>query len=165
MNRAGDARERREPPAAGRLPVRFRAASDADLEALRQLEASAFDAPWTAAQIAEFWSVPGGRGWLAEDAAGRAIGFALFREIPGEAELLRVATHPAWQRRSVARRLLAWALAEFDRAGIDCLLEVRADNLAAQKLYDSLDFERQGQRKRYYRDGCDAWLFARRARR
>lgn len=160
MSELGD---RSEPSAEGSLPVRCRAASVADLEALVHLETNAFDAPWTAEQIAQFWSVPGGRGWLAEDAEGRAVGFALFREVHGEAELLRVATHPAWQRRQVAKSVLGEALAALDGAGVDCFLEVRADNLAAQELYARLGFELSGRRRKYYRDGCDARLYARRA--
>ena len=159
----GDPSARTGPSAEGSLPASCRRASVADLEALVHLETSAFAAPWTVEQIAQFWSVPGGRGWLAEDAEGRAVGFALFREVHGETELLRVATLPAWRRRSVARRLLAWALAEFDRSGVDCFLEVRADNPAAQKLYAGLGFELSGRRRKYYRDGCDAALYARRA--
>ncbi len=147
------------------FPVRLRAASAADLPALVQLEASAFGDPWTAEEVAQFACAPTGRAWLAEDEEGRAVGFALFREICAEAELLRVATHPAWQRRQVASRLLAAALAELDRAGVDCFLEVRADNLGAQKLYERLGFAPSGLRRSYYRDGCDARLYARRAAR
>lgn len=38
------------------------------------------------------------------------------------------------------------------------LLEVRASNKPAQRLYASLGFERVGVRKRYYGDGEDAVL-------
>jgi [ribosomal protein S18]-alanine N-acetyltransferase len=109
------------------------------------------------------WEGPGVLGWLAENAAAEAVGSALFRQAGGEAELLRVATRPAWRRGGVARRLLAGALAELDAAGVDCFLEVRADNLAAQQLYSRLGFSPTGLRRGYYRDGCDARLFARRA--
>lgn len=142
--------------------VRFRMATATDLEALVGLEASVFDPPWTAEQIAQFWCAPGASGWLAEDAEGCAVGVALFREFQGEAELLRVATRPAWQRRQIARRLLGRALAGFDRGGVVCFLEVRSDNLDAQELYAHLAFERSGLRRKYYQDGCDAWLYVRR---
>lgn len=148
-----------------RPAILFRQATAADRGALAALEAAAFDDPWTVEAIAGFWREAGARGWLAESADGEIVGFALFREVPQahEAELLRVATHPAWLRRLVAKRLLTAALAELDRSGVDCFLEVRADNLAAQKLYASLDFEPAGLRPGYYQDGCDARLHVRRA--
>ena len=80
-----------------------------------------------------------------------------------EAELLRVATAPAWRRRQVAQGLLRRALAEFDRAGIACHLEVRADNRPAQLLYERHRFAYLDRRPAYYRDGCAAWIYARRA--
>lgn len=148
-----------------RLPPVFsvRPALASDLGALAEVEAAAFSDPWTAGAIAEFWAGIGAHAWLAESADGQAIGCALFREVAGEAELLRVATSPAWQRRRVARDLLGLALGELDRAGIDCHLEVRADNVAAQALYHRLGFVRSGQRRKYYRDDCDAWLYTRKS--
>ena len=143
------------------VPLRIRGASIRDLDTLAALEAGAFAEPWTPDQIAGFWEAPGALGWLAEATAGDAVGFALFREVAGEAELLRVATAPAWRRRQVGRSLLAAALAGLDRSGVRCHLEVRADNLAAQALYQGFGFALAGLRRRYYRDDCDAWLFAR----
>lgn len=151
------------PTAAAAQPVRIRCASPSDLAALVTLEADAFDEPWSADQLSRFWEAPGALGWLAETAEGRAVGFALFRAVAGEAELLRIGTAPAWRRRQVGQSLLATALSDLERARADCHLEVRADNAAAQALYLRLGFELAGVRKRYYRDDCDAWLFARRA--
>jgi ribosomal-protein-alanine acetyltransferase len=159
--RAATRRGAPEPAAAP--PVRIRRASAADLEALVALEAGAFDAPWSADQISRFWAGAEALGWIAEAAGGHAVGFALFRAVAGEAELLRIGTEPAWRRRQVGQSLLAAALADLERAGADCHLEVRADNAAAQALYLRLGFALAGVRKRYYRDDCDAWLYARRA--
>lgn len=149
-----------------RAPVtalRIRPAALADLEALAALETSAFPEPWTAEAISSYWQEPGAHGWLAESADGDAVGFALFRVVPEaqEAELLRVATEPAWRRRQVASRLLTAALATLDRQSIDTFLEVRADNRPAQELYRHLGFEYQNKRRSYYPDGCDAWLYHR----
>lgn len=143
---------------------RIRAASADDLQALAELESAAFADPWGAQSIAEFWVAPGARAWLAEAPGGRPVGSALLRQVAGEAELLRIATAPARRREGIAHALLQAALAELDRAGVDCHLEVRADNLPAQTLYGRLGFEVTGRRKGYYRDDCDAWLYARRAR-
>jgi [ribosomal protein S18]-alanine N-acetyltransferase len=148
-------------------PADIRAAAPTSpLAAAREMaaiEAAAFDEPWSAAALAEIWAEPGARGWLAQNPAGEVLGFALFRVVAAarEAELLRVATVPAWRRRGVAAGLLGFALAELDRAAIDCFLEVRADNLPAQELYRRFGFVRVQIRPAYYRDGCDAWVLAR----
>jgi ribosomal-protein-alanine N-acetyltransferase len=42
------------------------------------------------------------------------------------------------------------------RGASGCFLEVRSINTAAVELYGSLGFEACGERKGYYRDGCDA---------
>lgn len=140
-----------------------RPAALADLPALAALETAAFAEPWSAAALAGFWREPGARGWLAESADGDPVGFALFRVVSAahEAELVRIATQPAWQRRKVATGLLTAALAELDRQSIDCFLEVRADNRPAQELYLRLGFEHCTRRPGYYRDGCDAWIYGR----
>lgn len=148
----------------GPAPIRIRSAHPADLETLVALERLAFDEPWTADQLSRFWEAPGALGWLAEAATGGAVGFALVRAVADEAELLRIGTVPAWRRRQIDQRLLAAALAELEPAGAACHLEVRADNAPAQALYRRLGFELAGVRKRYYRDDCDAWLYAREAR-
>ena len=138
--------------------LRIRPAALADLAALAALEAGAFEEPWTAEAIASYWQGPGAQGWLAESADGE-----LFRVVPEaqEAELLRIATEPAWRRRQVASRLLAVALTTLDRQSIDTFLEVRADNRPAQELYRRLGFEYQNKRRSYYPDGCDAWIYHR----
>lgn len=145
-------------------PLRVRSAAPADLETIAALEASSFAEPWTARSLAGFWEAPGARGWLAET-AGQAVACALFLVVAGEAELLRVATAPAWRRRQVARTLLGTAFAELDGAGVDCHLEVRADNQPALELYLGLGFAPSGRRRKYYSDGCDACLLARKTRR
>lgn len=142
---------------------RVRPATQADLAAIAALELAAFPEPWSEDAIASSWREPGARGWLAATTEGEAVGFALFRVVleAQEAELLRIATAPAWQRLGVATQLLTAALAALDRQALDTFLEVRADNRPAQQLYRRLGFEYQSQRRGYYRDGCDAHLYRR----
>ena len=100
---------------------------------------------------------------MAESPNGAIVAYALFRVVTRaqEAELLRVATEPAWQRRKVATALLTVALEELAQQSIDSFLEVRADNRPAQELYRRLGFEFIDRRRAYYRDGCDAWIYGR----
>ncbi|MCL4783118.1 MAG: GNAT family N-acetyltransferase [Bryobacterales bacterium] len=76
------------------------------------------------------------------------LGFASARQsAPPEAEILNIAVHPAARRRGIARALLAGLL---QRLTGEVFLEVRASNLAAIQLYESLQFARVGIRPAYY---------------
>ena len=85
-------------------------------------------------------------------------GFALVREAGGDAEILTIAVHPAWQGRAVGRLLMEEVLRElYARRVVSLYLEVADDNAAAVRLYKRLGFERVGKRDGYYRrPGDDA---------
>src|SRR5579862_2425184 len=75
-------------------------------------------------------------------------GFLVRREVaPGESEILNLAVDPAERRTGIARRLVTDALA---RVKGTWFLEVRASNVAAIRLYESIGFTRSGDRKNYY---------------
>lgn len=77
-------------------------------------------------------------------------GFALTRTLAGESELLTLAVSPLFQRRGIARSLLATWLAAVRSEADVAFLEVAADNHAAIALYHSAGFTRNGLRKAYY---------------
>jgi ribosomal-protein-alanine N-acetyltransferase len=137
---------------------RIRPATAADLDALEALESAAFADPWTRTQIA---------GELAEPHAVVLVtpgleGYAVFRHIAGEAELLRLAVTPPARRRGLGRRLVEQGLDDLRSGGCSgCYLEVRTTNRPAIALYEALDFRRAGQRRRYYADGTDALIMHR----
>jgi ribosomal-protein-alanine N-acetyltransferase len=84
---------------------------------------------------------------------GMPFGFTMARLVPPQAELEVVAVAPEFQRRGIARRLLA-ALAEELRyeSVTEIDLEVRASNTPALALYRALGFESSGRRPCYYAD-------------
>lgn len=80
-------------------------------------------------------------------------GFALWRAVAGEAELLTIATHPAHQRRGIASALMrAWMAAASTQADT-AFLEVAADNQGAVALYAQFGFGQIAQRSNYYARG------------
>ena len=80
--------------------------------------------------------------------AETVLGFASARQsAPQEAEILNLAVHPAARRRGIARALLTSLLQGLTG---EVFLEVRASNLAAIQLYESLQFARVGIRPAYY---------------
>ncbi|MCV7221885.1 ribosomal protein S18-alanine N-acetyltransferase [Mycolicibacterium elephantis] len=130
-----------------------------------ELEAQLFDGddPWPA------------RAFLAELAAkhihyvaartdDKLVGYAgiarLGRKRPYEYEIHTVGVDPAYQGQGIGRQLVT-RLLEI-ASGATVFLEVRTDNEAAIKLYESLGFVILGVRKRYYRvSGADAYTMRR----
>jgi ribosomal-protein-alanine N-acetyltransferase len=131
--------------------VRIRPATAEDAPALAAAHASAFDASWTAPDIAALMRASGGFALLAEDDAGAAQGFILGRALAGEAEIMTLAVAPAARRKGLGRELVeALAKEAVGRDARTLFLEVAADNEGAIALYKAIGFERAGLRRAYY---------------
>jgi ribosomal-protein-alanine N-acetyltransferase len=76
------------------------------------------------------------------------------------ADIMTIAVDPRQQGHGIGRRLLDHLTGEARAAGADALLlEVRADNEAAQNLYRRAGFEHIQTRRNYYRpDNVDAHI-------
>lgn len=93
---------------------------------------------------------------------GSVVGYAGLCDYPDEAFVQTMAVAPSHQRRGLGAELLADLLAEASRRGQRrVLLEVRADNEPAQRLYARHGFTRVGVRRGYYPGGADAWVMER----
>jgi ribosomal-protein-alanine N-acetyltransferase len=145
--------------------VNLAAAGTADAEALGEVHAAAFAAPWAADDIRQLLEQRGAFGLAAREGDAAICGFILARVIAGEAEVLTIAVRPEHRRCGVARALLAAAegLAKVTADAI--FLEVAADNAGAIALYEGAGYERVGRRARYYArpsgDGADAIVMRR----
>ncbi|MFL4468566.1 GNAT family N-acetyltransferase [Tateyamaria armeniaca] len=78
-------------------------------------------------------------------------GFALWRAVADEAELLTIATHPDHQRQGVARSLMQQWMRAAARTASTAFLEVAADNAAAIALYGQFGFDVMARRVGYYK--------------
>jgi ribosomal-protein-alanine N-acetyltransferase len=118
-----------------------------------------FGEAWTRSQCAGILPMAGVSLMLARDSASALpLGFALFRTVSGEAELLLLAVAPDNQGRGVGRRLLEEFVAQARRSGAGRVhLEVRDGNPAAQ-MYHRAGFSPAGRRRNYYR-GSDGHQF------
>lgn len=117
---------------------------------LSELHAMSFDMPWDAKAMAEMLAVPGTLALVASTALTPA-GFAIFRAIAGEAEILTFATAPSLRGRGVGRRLLQSSepyLHALQTGKV--FLEVAADNQPALRLYGHFNFTQSGLRRGYY---------------
>ena len=113
-----------------------------------------FGEAWTPGQCMGMLAMPGVWLTLAFD-RDAALGFALAREIAGEAELLLLATLPPHRKRGVAGALLRGVLEDARRRGANTIhLEVRAGNDAV-RLYRGVGFVKVGERRHYYRGSAD----------
>lgn len=77
--------------------------------------------------------------------------FAITQVVLDEATLFNIAVSPAFQRRGLGRALLEHLICELEQKQILTLwLEVRASNVAAIALYESLGFNEATIRRNYY---------------
>ncbi|WP_309627058.1 GNAT family N-acetyltransferase [Brevundimonas sp.] len=123
------------------------AATDSEdlAQALADLHAGAFDAPWSASAFADLL---GQAGVVLE---GDNDGFILIRTVADEAEILTLAVRQAARRQGLGARLVRAATARAAAFGATRMfLEVAEDNAPACALYGSLGFEPAGRRPRYY---------------
>lgn len=151
------------PPAGARAAsLEVRQPTLSQLDALYAVERAAHGAHgWSRALLEAELTSERAHIWAAYDATleGEIAAFIVVWEIAGEIELQDVATHPARQRRGIARALLGALLDEVAGRGFGpVLLEVRAHNAPAIALYEGLGFSQVGRRARYYADGADALL-------
>ena len=140
----------------------FRRLGGEDMEEASALESLCFDSSWSGEQYREAWR----GGWLiafGAFAAGSLACFASFSAAGGEAEVLNIATHPAWRRRGLAERLLRFALAQLaaGQGPAAVFLDVDETNAPALALYRKIGFAVTGRRRRYYGGIHDAILMSR----
>ena len=118
--------------------------------------------PWTAHH---FWSELGQtstRHYVVAVDDGPVVGYAGLCDYPDEAFVQTMAVASSHQRQGVGALLLEELLAEaVRRRQSRVLLEVRADNAPAQRLYERYGFVRTGVRRGYYPGGVDAWVMTR----
>ncbi|KAI3428031.1 hypothetical protein D9Q98_006417 [Chlorella vulgaris] len=134
----------------------LRRAAASDLDRLVELE-SLTNGSWNPEQIeAELYRERATV--LVVDEGEGTVGWAVGWAVPQEIHLMNVAVHPEHQRKGHARALLTALFDQHRGDAESVLLEVRASNESALRLYCSLGFERVGLRRRYYADGEDAVL-------
>lgn len=142
--------------------IRLAGASDAD--ALAALESAAFaGASWGEANVREGLTAPYVRVFLAfADDGAAPSGFAMWRALGNEGELLSIGAAPAQRRNGCGRALLHAVLDDARARGVAALfLEVDERNAAARGLYVSDGFTKVGERRGYYRGGGDALVMRR----
>ena len=134
------------------LEVRFEKLTPEYLDALLDVEFSAYSHPWTRGNFTD--ALTAGYECQLLMAGDHLLGYFVAMLGVDEAHLLNITVAPAYQRQGWARVLLdALALWARGRGAQWLWLEVRASNLRAQQVYEAHGFRRVGERKRYYPAG------------
>lgn len=120
-----------------------------DLAAAYGIEQRSHAFPWSEKT---FVSNQGDRYFnLRLDVDGEMAAFAVTQVVLDEATLFNIAVDPAYQRKGLGRQLLEHLISELEKRDVFTLwLEVRASNIAAIALYESLGFNEATIRRNYY---------------
>ncbi len=132
-----------------------------DLDALETLERGCFPEPWNRRMIESELVAPG-RVNLVSVGEEQVIGYLLSMQIFEDLHVNKVGTLPQLRRRGVARELMDAVAAIAEERGCTLIsLEVRDTNFSARAFYESLGFEVEYVRRRYYPSGEDALVMSR----
>jgi ribosomal-protein-alanine N-acetyltransferase len=139
----------------------------ADLAIVSQLDELSFNQPWPPAAFEVELANRNARCWVAEsddltgtDGQARIIAALIIWRVLDEAHIATIAVHPDFRQQGTGKLLLRTGMqAAYAEGARIYHLEVRAGNLAAQKMYANFGYEIVGRRPRYYKDnGEDALL-------
>jgi [ribosomal protein S18]-alanine N-acetyltransferase len=150
---------------AGQSATRLRPMTEADLSGVLELEDALFaEEAWSRHMLlGELEQQPESRYYLVAEQDGALIGYAGLLSAGQQADVLTIAVATASWGHGIGSRLLAALLAEARRRGCrEMFLEVRADNVRAQRLYKWWGFAEIGIRRGYYQpSGMDAIVMRR----
>ncbi|WP_250214196.1 ribosomal protein S18-alanine N-acetyltransferase [Acrocarpospora catenulata] len=136
-----------------------------DLPAVMAIERATFPSDaWSEGMMrGELADQPRTRHYLVAEVEGQVVGYAGLAVSADQGDVQTIAVYAEHRRSGIGSQLLTELLAEAGRRGAtEIFLEVRADNPAAQAMYERFGFTSFGVRRRYYDDGTDAITMVRR---
>lgn len=118
--------------------------------AIAQLEKACFSDPWSEKSIASELSNPLSLWYVAMDGE-KLVGYVGSQTVLDGSDMMNIAVDPNYRRQGVARLLIEKLIDGVREKGAICLLlEVRASNDPAIRLYQKLGFSQVGRRPNYY---------------
>lgn len=147
-----------------RAVPRIRPAVRSDLDAVEQLEGSAFSSDQLSRRSLRYYISAPTACFLVLEHEGKIVGDAIvaFRRGSRVARLYSIAVAPGLAGQGLGRSLLAACEAAACERGSTMLrLEVRSDNGAARRLYERAGYRRFGAYDDYYEDGALAERYER----
>ena len=124
-----------------------------DVDEVQRIEQASFSTPWPSNAYRSELQTNRLASYLIARIDETIVGYAGLWLMVDEAHITTFAVHPDHRRRRIGERLLQRLFEIAVAMNAEWLtLEVRASNLAAQKLYEKYGFRRAGVRRRYYSD-------------
>lgn len=118
---------------------------------IADLEKCCFNDPWSENSIASELKNALSY-WLVATEQEKVIGYVGSQTVLGGADMMNIAVSPDHRRKGIARKLIEQLIVDLKERGAVCLvLEVRASNVPAISLYESMGFSQIGRRPNYYR--------------
>ena len=132
-----------EAKSAGKAETILRAMTADDLPAVERSEKLLSD------MLESEWD----EAWVLADKKNSVIGYANFRFLAGEGELMRIAVLPEYRGHGESKKLMdRLEISSREKEAPDLTLEVRAGNTPAINLYKFYGFQAEAVRKNYYHD-------------
>jgi ribosomal-protein-alanine N-acetyltransferase len=132
------------------LTITVREMTTADVAAVAELEAKAFDDPWSPAAFFEELAAPG-RYYSVVEEDGYVAGYGGVMHVEDDAHVMTIAVDPEVAKRRIGTRLmLALVEGAISRGTRNLTLEVRVSNEPALALYRGFGFAAVGLRPGYY---------------
>jgi ribosomal-protein-alanine N-acetyltransferase len=123
-----------------------------DLAAVTDLETKAYSQPWSSRVFTDELE-QAGRTYLVIEDELEVLGYAGLMVVGDEAHVTTVVVHPERREDKLGTRLMLALVEAARQADARSLtLEVRASNIAAQRLYQRFGMAPVGVRKKYYKD-------------
>ena len=140
------------------MSIVVRRAESRDLDAIWEIEKECFTVEaFTKEQIAYLLGASSGISLVAQidhEIAGFIIGLIHQNDKTGTCHIYTIDISPKHRRKGVASRLLSQLEGILIKGGVTtCYLEARANNVAAQKLYQKRGYTKTAQLKDYYGRG------------
>ncbi len=124
-----------------------------DIERVHEIERISFKSPWSYEMIRHEVLFNDVAYYLVAVIDGIVVGHAGMWILPPSAHMTNIAVAPEYRNRGVATRLILSLMRHAAHEGVKRIsLEVRQNNLVAQRVYYSLDFKYVSTKKRYYTD-------------
>lgn len=121
-----------------------------DLDDVTDIASRCFSAPWERKDFEFSVRAEHDTGLLAE-CGGMAAGFCIIRCCSPQADIIDVAVIPEARKQGIGTLMVEKLLDEGRKRGVsEFMLEVRASNLPAIRLYENAGFVTIGVRKLYY---------------
>jgi ribosomal-protein-alanine N-acetyltransferase len=124
-----------------------------DIDAVQVVERESFPVPWPANAFRHELTQNKNAHYIVAKEGGRIVGYAGLWLSLDEAHITTFAVLPDYRRRRIGEQMLVALFDKSAKLGAEWMtLEVRASNLAAQRLYEKYGFRPAGVRRRYYSD-------------